>query len=216
MDEEYYYEPSAADAIICEAKEQLLSLLTEEAKSTLSSAVKAKEELRKLDNEICYAKQRLNDIVWQQKREEEKLANMKNHSLPREFVKRIVTNLTGDYAPGDTVFIIASHTQYDKCPMCNGAQKVSAIIGEDRYDVQCPRCNGYGQVHTDSHQVVEKKVSEVRVKLCFEADRVNRWSTDSVFLNGCDFSISPENLYRTTEDAEKAMLEKYPEEANAN
>lgn len=203
--EEYFGDPSAADSVILKAKSDLFGLLTDEARDLLEKVSKANEELESLQSDIVHARYELQSIEADQVRERKKLDELKNGWLPKELVQRFVHDATGGFAPGDTVYTIKSTSLYNECPLCEGAKSVSASIHGQIFDIKCPECGGYGVKTEYSYSVEERKVAEVRLKLCFEEKRINHWSSDCVYLAGNDFSADPKNLYKSREEAEAAL-----------
>ena len=203
--EEYFGDPSAADSVILKAKEDLLGLLTDEARDLLEKVSKANEELEFLQSDIVNARYELQSIEADQVRERKKLDELKNGWLPKELVQQFVHDATGGFAPGDTVYTMKTTTVRKECPLCGGAKNVSASIHGQIFDIKCPECGGYGVKTEYSYSIEERKVAEVRLKLCFEGRRINRWSSDCVFLTGNDYSTNPKELYRSREEAEAAL-----------
>lgn len=201
--EEYFGEPSAADSVILKAKEDLFGLLKNESRDLLEKVAKANEELDALQSDIVSAKYELQSIKADQIRERKKLDELKNGWLPKELVQRFVHDATGDFAPGDTVYTIKTTVRQKECPLCAGTKNVSASIHGQIFDIKCPECSGYGQKSEYTHSVDERRVAEVRLKLCFEERRINRWSSDVVYLAGNDFCSDPKDLYSSREEAEE-------------
>ena len=203
--EEYFGDPSAADSVILKAKEDLLGLLTDEARDLLEKVSKANEELELLQSDIVSARYELQSIAAAQVRERKKLDELKNGWLPKELVQRFVHDATGGFAPGDTVYTIKTTAQQKECPLCAGSKNVFASIHGQIFNITCPECSGYGRKSEYIYSVDVRRVAEVRLKLCFEESRINKWSSDVVYLAGNDFSSNPKDLYRSREEAEAAL-----------
>jgi cell division protein FtsB len=203
--EEYFGDPSAADSVILKAKSDLFGLLTDEARDLLEKVSKANEELESLQSDIVHARYELQSIEADQVRERKKLDELKNGWLPKELVQRFVHDATGGFAPGDTVYTIKPTVRQKECPLCAGSKNVSASIHGQIFDIKCPECSGYGRKSEYTYSVDERRVAEVRLKLCFEERRINRWSSDVVYLTGNDYSTNPKELYRSREEAEAAL-----------
>ena len=207
MDEDYgcFAEPSEADLVIDEAKEKLYDLLKDEIKKTIEEANEAKKKLDRLKSDVYTEEYKLSYIKSQQEQEKKKLDELKADHLPREFIRRLVTKYTGDICPGDIVYVIREDHKQRTCPMCGGTQKVNADIDGIPYMVKCPECDGRGYLYDITRYIKEKIVDEVRMKLCFEADRVGIWSQDTISLRGQDWNTAPDSLYRSREEAEAAL-----------
>lgn len=197
---------SEAEQVVDMAKQQLFDLLKEDIKSALQEAASARKELSSLKNELAHV--RYEARKWEKKIAEEKarFERAKDFDIPKMYIDRIVRNLTGNFGPGDTVYVIEKENHYDTCPKCKGAKKVEAIIDGEAFSVSCPACSGCGRIATyDPPSVVGKKVNEVRLRLCFKKDRVCPWNTENVFLDGWEWSVDPKKIYRTPEEAWAAL-----------
>lgn len=202
---EFFEEPGVADSIIAEAQSRLYNALTEAAKAVLDDVKSAKSELETIREETTLAEAERDRVKMKLERERKNLELYTRDHLPKEFVKRMVTAATGDFAPGDTVYVLQADTARHTCGLCHGRKKVSMASQDNQtYDWQCPRCNGYGYEYTTTFKVKETTVSEVRLKLCFENRSVSYWSLDTIFLRGEDWATSPDRLFRTREGAEAA------------
>lgn len=198
---------SEAEQVVDRAKQQLYDLLKENIKSTLQEAASARKELSSLKNELAHARHEAGK--WEKKIAEEKarFEQAKDYDIPNMYLDRIVRNLTGNFAPGDTVYVIEKGSHYDTCPKCKGTRKVKAIIDGETVSVSCPACDGRGIIVIyDPARVVEKEVTGVRLLLCFEKDRVCPWNTENVFLNDQNWSVDPKKIYRTPEEASEAAM----------
>lgn len=205
--EEYYTEPSEAELIIEEAKEKLLNLLTDEVKETMDKVAKAKKQLEKLNGDI-------QDKGWKLKHLTEKIADMETRlelaetkEMPKKYIAKFVKDATGDFAPGDKVWYLQYKPLRTDCPDCHGKKKVTANVLGKETEVTCPTCDGYGYIRKDDYEIVEKRVSEVKLKLCFYEDRVNYWSRECVYLNGHESYTKPEHIFKTKEEAEEKLKE---------
>ena len=207
---EYFDEPGEADAVIADAQAKLNGLLTDAIKSTLEKVQKAKDELKEIQYETTIAKVECEQIKEKLEREKAAFENYRKDELPKEFIRRMVTAVTGDFAPGDTVFIPSARYMSKVCGVCKGAKKVYAEASWDHktYEFACPRCKGNGNETITTYRVEEKTVVRVDYRLCFEKRSASSWSRDAVYLNGEDWATSPERLYRTREEAEAAAKEK--------
>lgn len=204
--EDVFESLSDAEQVVESAKQQLYDILKDDIKSTLKEADSARKELSSMKNELAHA--RYEAGKWDKKIEEEKarFEKARDFDIPKMYLDRIVRNLTGNFAPGDTVYVIEKKSCYETCPKCKGAKKVDAIIDGETVSVSCPVCDGRGRVDVYfPPSVVEKKVTGVYLRLCFEKDRVCPWNTDNVFLNETDYGVDPKKIYRTSEDARAAL-----------
>lgn len=207
--DEFFKEPGVADSIIAEAQSRLYNALTEAAKAVLDDVKSAKCELASIRQEICLAEVQREQVKQKLEREKEAFENYTRNDLPKEYVRRMVKAATGDFAPGDTVYVLQQSTVRKVCGLCHSEKKVRMKSPDgETYDWQCPRCSGYGYESITTFTVKETTVSEVRLKLCFEARSVAYWSRDTIFLRGEDWATPPERLFRTREEAEAAAEEK--------
>jgi Zn-finger nucleic acid-binding protein len=145
------------------------------------------------------------DITVNIKDAKERQEHAEMRDIPRAYIQRFVKNATGNYAPGDIVWVVESKGHRKPCPLCNGSKKVDSTINGVEIKFECPKCRGYGDVTEYEKIVVKHKVREVRLKLCFTSDRANYWSTDSVFLDNSDWAVKVENIYPTEEAAQQAL-----------
>ena len=203
--EDIFCQPSEAEEVIDEALGKLRELFTDNVKNTIEEAKNATEQLVGLT-------QRLRETEWKLKESEAKLGAAEKkfeeaelRDMPRKYIHRFVEEATGGYAPGDTVWVINKRGERRTCETCGGAKKVDAVINGKVHSCDCPTCRGYGAVTVYSDVVEQKTVQEVRLMLCFEESRANYWSTDSVFLDHCDYSTKPDRIFPTEEAARAAL-----------
>lgn len=211
---EYFSEPSEVDLIIDEAKEKLNALLTEEVKQTMEQAKAAKKSLEKIQGEIREAKISLGNLVAEHKRQEQKWENLDQYRMPRQYIKKLVEAVAGDFAPGDTVYAIRTRYGKKDCPMCHGEKTLEGTV-TDRPGLitfSCPTCKGLGYLEDRRLYVEETKVTSVDVKLRFRDDRVSYWSNDCLYLGNREYSTRPEDIFHTKEEAEKALAERMARE----
>ena len=192
-----------ADEIIKKAKDEMCGLLDQEVFDMLEEIDDAKRKLDELETSILIKESRLKELEENIKREEE--YDISN--APKSFLKRIVKEYTDGYAPGDRVFRIKPEYETVECPMCKGKKKVLAEIDGLTAAVTCPTCSGSGSKRKTRYVVSEDTVSEVHLKLCFHDDRVGIWNNENVFVRGSDFSVRPDKIYRTREEAEEKINE---------
>lgn len=208
--EEYYADPSEADAIIDEAKEKLNALLTEEVKQTMEQAKAAQKSLEKIQREIRESEYKLGNLKLEHQREEEKWETIDQYRMPRQYIKQLVEAVAGDFVPGDTVYALAVDFQNEECPLCHGSKEVECKIADSQevLSIKCPTCNGRGCLAKRIDYVKERKVSGIYMKLCFDEDGVRYWSKDCVYLDNRDSSTDIKNIFHTKEEAEKALAER--------
>lgn len=207
--EEYLTEPGDAELIICEAKARLEGLFTEQVQATLDEAKNAEEKLARLKCEIAGLENKKTALI-DELHAKENLIVETDKQVPQKYVNAFVRDAIGDFAPGDTVWVLQYKQHRVCCPTCNGAKKILASInGTDTY-VQCPSCNGYGTIDEGGWNAVEKKISEIDLTLCFSESykHLGAWSLNCIRLYGEDISHSKKSLYKTKEEAEAAAKEK--------
>lgn len=211
---EYFSQPSEVDLIIDEAKEKLNALLTEEVKQTMEQASEAKRTLEQIQREIRKAEYKLGNLKLEHQREEEKWEKLDQYRMPRQYIKKLVEAVAGDFAPGDTVYAIKSKFTAIPCPLCQGRKKVECTVVDRPGSIMltCPTCSGLGRKNELSEYVKECKVSQVRMKLCFDSDRVCYWDKECVFLDNQDYNTDIKNIFHTKEEAEKALAERMAKE----
>lgn len=197
-----------ADCVIKNAVDELENLLTSEARSLMEQARSAKKESEGANMELLRLKRAISEADAELERKKRKLDEYEKTCLPNEFVRRMVFNATGGYAPGDKVYQIVSDRHESKCTACGGSKEISVTIDGTEHKAQCPVCKGWGYVATYTDRIKESTVSSVYLKLCFRKDRVSYWNTECVFLDGKDSSTNPKKIFRTKEDAERAIAEK--------
>ena len=193
-----------ANQIIKSAKDALCSLLDQEVYDALDEISSAEKQLEDLNFQISMANRKLEDIRRQIKKEEE----YDRTNAPKEFLRRIVTQYTGDYAPGDKVFRVKSHYTAEDCPTCHGKKQVTGTFNGEEIKISCPTCSGAGVKRTVEYIVGEDTVSSVHLKLCFGREsRVGLWNNECVYVEGYDYSIDPKNIFRDREAAEAMAKE---------
>ena len=53
--------------------------------------------------------------------------------------------------------------------------------------------------------MMEKEISDIYLKLCFDTGRVSYWNRENIFLYGCNSAVPPNSIFATKEEAEKAL-----------
>ena len=199
------FEPrDEAEAIMRQAKEDLYELLKSRLRKSFEDVKSAEDELVELNCQIAHKKRELEDIT---KRCEEKLSYERTR-LPKEFVNQILHSLTKGFAPGDIVYHISGKYKRENCPVCLGERTISAIICGNERSVQCPECKGRGYTESYYHEIEERIVDRVDVRLCFENGKVGIWNSENVFLRGSEYHSSIGDVFSTREEAEAAVKER--------
>lgn len=195
-------EPSKAEQIICQAEDDIKQLFSDGIKNVILQAREAEEKLGKLNQEIKDAEYKKAMTEKALKDSEEKVEKAELYSIPKKYIDRFIRNVTKDFVPGDEVWYVASNYTSIPCGTCNGNKKVVARINEIETEVQCPHCNGRGYSNSISYKVEKRKISDIRLRLCFDREtRVRYWNTECIFLSGYDSSIDIKNLFATEEKA---------------
>lgn len=193
-----------ANQIIKSAKEALCDLVDQEVFDTLDQISGAEKQLEDLNFQIHMAESKLNDIRQQIKKEEA----YERTEAPKAFLRRIVTQYTGDYAPGDKVFRVKSSYATEDCKTCHGKKLVSATLDGEEIKISCPTCKGAGEIRKVKYIVTEETIRGVHLKLCFGLEnRVGLWNNECVFVNGSDFNVDPKYIFRDKEQAEAMAKE---------
>ena len=205
--EDYLYSSSKADELIEEMKDKLHELITDEAKEIMVAYRKAENELSDLNRQITRKKRDIKNLQEELKELEDKHTKADKYDMPRKYIDAFVRDVTGSFAPGDKVFIIDRKSERVQCDKCKGEKKVNAIIEGEENIIECPKCKGYGAVSEWYDIVEEKQIKNVHLKLCFQNDRVGVWTSDSVYVKGQEYAVSPERIFKSREDAEKSMKE---------
>jgi len=197
-------DPAKANQIIKSAKDALCSLLDQEVYDALDEINNAEKQLEDLNFQISMANSKLEEIRQQIKKEEE----YDRTNAPKEFLRRIVTQYTGDYAPGDKVFRVKPHYTVEDCPTCHRKKQVTATFNGEEIKVSCPECQGTGTKRTVEYIVDQDIISSVHLKLCFGSEsRVGLWNDDCVFVVGSEYKVDPKYLFRDREAAEAIARE---------
>lgn len=208
--DEMFSEPSKAEQIIEDAKAALWNELTEEVKQLMDDANEAKTKADEIRNEIP-------GLNWQKAQLEEEIKQLREqkvyveaHEVPAKQVKAIVNHLTKDFRPGDECWVIGSGYERHTCEKCGGSEKVSAVIGGETMEITCPVCRGYGTVSKSTYFPKKSKITDVRMLLCFDSsNRMNKWSTETLNVDGSDARNRAGSVFKTEEEAKAAIKERY-------
>ena len=188
-------------------KDRLHGLIKDEAKGTMGEYRKAKDELSKLDSDISRKRGIINNLNRMIEEIEEEYEHTDKHKMPRKYIDSFVREHTGNFAPGDKVFIIDETTKRIQCDKCNGEKNIKAIIDDEVNTIQCIKCKGYGSVGETVRTIKETTIDNVHLKLVFKKDRVSLWTSDCVEVTGREYAVDPKYIFKSYEDAEKSMKE---------
>lgn len=208
--DEMFSEPSKAEQIIEDAKAALWNELTEEVKQLMDDANESKTKADEIRNEIS-------GLNWQKAQLEEEIKQLREqkvyveaHEVPARQVKAIVNHLTKDFRPGDECWVIGLRYERHTCEKCGGSEKVSAVIGGETMEITCPVCRGYGTVSKSTYFPKKSKITDVRMLLCFDSsNRMNRWSMETLKVDGRDDRNRADSVFKTEEEAKAAIKERY-------
>lgn len=201
-DGEYVCDQSQAESIIQQAADDLHAVLTEKAKAIIQQAKEARSQLKKIRQEIAWNECRIHETEMELKEAKKKAEDFDKHEMPARYIQAFVREATGYYAPGDKVFYVNENFIRKECPICNGKAKIDVQYKGETLFVPDPHCKGNGFITETQYEVRQTEISGVYLKLCFQQNRVGYWNTDSVFISGREYSIKPEHLFRTNEEAE--------------
>lgn len=211
--DDMFSEPSKAEQIIEDAKAALWNALTEEVKQLMENANEASTKANKLIAEISSLNFEKTEMEKEIKQLRDQKVYVEAHEVPARQVKAIVNHLTKDFRPGDECWVIGSEYERHTCEMCGGKEKVSADIGGETFEIDCPTCRGYGTVSKSTHFPKKSKVTEVRMLLCFDSsNRMNIWSTETLNVDGLDDRNRAGSVFKTEEEAKAAIKERYGDE----
>lgn len=202
---DYFDEPSEVDKVIEEMKDRLHDLIKDEAKKMMDDYRQMDEEFIELKNEVTRKKRELERLEKEIEDMETKYEQADIRDIPKKYMDRIVRYYTGNFAPGDKVFIIESRSKRIQCDKCQGKRKIKANIDGEEITIACIKCKGYGAITDTSKIIEERTIDDVYLKLGFRKDRVSLWSSDCVHVRGREYAVDPENIFKSYEEAEKAL-----------
>lgn len=211
--EDMFSEPSKAEQIIEDAKAALWNELTEEVKQLMDNANEAQTRVYEANNDyqLLLAEKAQLEVEIKQLREQK--VYVEAHEVPARQVNAIVNHLTKDFRPGDECWVIGSEYERHTCEKCSGSKKVLAVIGGETLEIDCPVCRGYGTVSKSTYFPKKSKVTEVRMLLCFDSsNRMNKWSMETLKVDGCDDRNRAGSVFKTEEEAKVAIKERYGDE----
>ena len=109
--------------------------------------------------------------------------------------------------------MIGAEYERHTCEKCGGSEKVSAVIGGETFEIDCPTCRGYGTVSKSTYFPKKSKVTEVRMLLCFNSNnRMNEWSMETLRVDSRDDCSRAGSVFKTEEEAKAAIKERYGDE----
>lgn len=210
-----FSEPSKAEQIIKDAKAALWNELTEEVKQLMDNANEASTKANKLIAEISSLNFEKTELEKEIKQLREQKVYVEAHEVPARQVKAIVNHLTKGFQPGDECWVIGSEYERHTCEKCGGKKKVSADIGGETLEIDCPTCRGYGTVSKSTYFPKKSKITDVRMLLCFDSsNRMNIWSTETLKVDGRDDRNRAGSVFKTEEEAKAAIKERYGEDSD--
>lgn len=65
---------------------------------------------------------------------------------------------------GDIIYIIEEVVRYETCVSCNGKGDVDAIINNEKVNIKCPTCRGFGRISSENR--VWRVVKERKIGMC--------------------------------------------------
>ena len=90
---------------------------------------------------------------------------------------------------------------------------MSADIGGETLEIDCPTCRGYGTVSKSTNFPKKSKITDVRMSLCFDSsNRMNTWSTETLKVDAFDDRNRAGFVFKTEEEAKAAIAERYGDE----
>lgn len=208
--DEMFSEPSKAEQIIEDAKAALWNELTEEVKQLMDNANEASTKANKLIAEISSLNFEKTELEKEIKQLREQKVYVEAHEVPARQVKAIVNHLTKDFRPGDECWVIGYEYERHTCEKCGGKKKVSADIGGETLEIDCPTCRGCGTVSKSTYFPKKSKITKVRMLLCFDSsNRMNIWSTETLNVDGSNDRNRAGSVFKTEEEAKAAIKERY-------
>lgn len=197
-----YFEPgSDTDAIFAEASQKLHDMLKGEIKETINWYEQAKKEICGLEGEIASLRTQKAHIEQQVADALKKADEAESNDIPARYINRFLKKYTGFYVPGDKVWTVATKFSDFPCPLCHGEKTIEVSHDGNAMRIECPKCKGRGALIRSVSIPKEETVTGVHLKLCFEGDRVNVWSSDCVYLTHFEWSVNPKCIFRTEAEA---------------
>lgn len=169
-----------------EARAKIASTFTE-----LEQARKTNEELRKQMHEMRNQIRTFDDRVKKERKQAE------------EAIKR---GFFDGYICGDKVFVADMKYYAEKCDMCSGAAKVTALVDGSELQVRCPKCEGMGSKHKYNYQTVEDHIGTVIVEMNSGGKKYV-----TAYLKKKDSKVGHERIFQTLEECQAYCDEKNSE-----
>lgn len=197
---ECFDDEKKANDIVADALKKLKAEMTDKAKALVQEYRMAEAEKARLTREIGKLKEQATDL----KAYYEQLSCT---DLPREFMRNMVKSAGGEYAPGDKAWIIDYSFSQQRCQFCNGdgVTTITYCDNGKKDKIKCPHCGGKGVLNRTDRHSKEVRITDVDLKLCFDRDRVQYWNTECIRVTGCDGVLHVKDVYKTKEDADKAI-----------
>ena len=135
--EDYEVEPSEVDKIIDEAKNKIVKLVEENAKTELDDEFKRSEILSKRLAE--------KETLIVQKDFEIDTLNKKIKELTETIQKKKTEMPLTNFNIGDSVYLVETDGKKHsiQCPRCNGTGHVTFMVGDEEIEGKCPICKGH-------------------------------------------------------------------------
>lgn len=201
---EYLSEPTEADKVIEEMKDKLHNLVKNEAKEIMERYREAGRKLDSLEMEI-FSKQKIIKNLKSQILELEKEFECTEGKMPNKYIDSFVRKYTGNFAPGDKVFMIDKSYNRITCGKCKGEKKIKAIINGEEIEINCIECKGCGSISNLVETIKETNIDKVYLKLGFSRDRVNLWSNNCIRVVGREYPVGPKDIFRNYDDAKESL-----------
>ncbi len=191
-----------ASEIIDTAKSALEDLFKAEVWEKLEEAKMADIRLGKLKREIEAKELKCRQLENELEILKQKVDDYDRHRLPREFVKRIVKELTGDFVPGDEVWVVGGKYKDIACSTCRGDGFLNVTYGGgSRGSITCPKCSGSGKKFELVYHPEKRKIEEVQLSLCFEGSRVGVRSNEVFRFHDGTEKHTVDGVFRSEEEA---------------
>jgi len=179
QDDYYGCEPSVIDDIATEAKDKIVKLIIESAKTEVDAVMKKAEELKKINEKqtqnILELSRENNDLQIQVKILESKLAE--KHTKIDELQFEIEQEVYAVYSDGN---------KKTKCPTCDG-RGYAQMIGADgkTYNCICPTCeNNYNRREQEWHKYSIRRDRIISANITITKDKTDvKYSTKGTPLN---------------------------------
>ena len=179
QDDYYGCEPSVIDDIATEAKDKIVKLIIESAKTEVDAVMKKAEELKKINEKqtqnILELSRENNDLQIQVKILESKLAE--KHTKIDELQFEIEQEVYAVYSDGN---------KKTKCPTCDG-RGYAQMIGADgkTYNCICPTCeNNYNRREQEWHKYSIRRDRIISANITITKDKTDvKYNTKGTPLN---------------------------------